>query len=123
MLLYAWLILYHGEIKKSKRPFFACCSFSLVLVTLGDNGNAETRWPEEHDSQSRELERSCPWPYILGLLCEAGAMEKRCIISSLNVAQDLNILPSIPDLANKARLNSKDMPCFRLLCLQRQRHS
>lgn len=55
MLLYAWLILYHGEIKKSKRLFFASCSFSLVLVTLGDNGNAETRWPEEYDSQSREL--------------------------------------------------------------------
>lgn len=68
MLLYAWLILYHGRIKKSKRLLFVGCSFSLVLITLGYNGNTETCWPEEYDSQSRELEQLCPWPYILGSL-------------------------------------------------------
>lgn len=58
------------------------CSFSFVLVTLGDNGNIETHWPEKYDSQLRELQKLCPWPYILGSLCEAGAMEKTSTISS-----------------------------------------
>lgn len=77
-ILYAWLILYHGEIKKRKRKrlLFAYCSFSLALVTLGDNENAERHWPEKYDSQLRELEQSCPSPYILGSLREAGAEEE-----------------------------------------------
>lgn len=52
-----------------------------------------------------------------GSLCKVGAMEKKCIISSPNIAQDLNVLLSIPDLANKAHLHSKDMSCFGVLCL------
>lgn len=119
----ARLILYHIEIKKTKSLSPPHCSFSFVLVTLGDNGNTETRWPEKQDSQLRELQQLCPWPYILGSRCEAGAMEKKSTISSSNTAQDLNMLLSNPDLANRAHLITKDMSCFWHLWFQRQQHS
>lgn len=117
--LYAWLILYHREIKKKKkRLLFAYCSFPLAVVTMGDNENVEAHWQEKYDSQSRELEQLYPWPYILGSLCEAGAMERDAPFPHWTL---FKTWMCFPDLANITHLNSKDASFQTTLLLETAR--
>lgn len=134
MLLHAWLILCHHEgFFKNKSFFFfflvlfffPYCSFPLVLVTLGDNRNVEHIGQKKmtHSQEKMTHNQGSCSSCVLGLRfwgCCLARQEpwKRSV--SPNVRQDLNLLLSVPDLANKAHLNSKDMSCFSVLCLQKQ---
>lgn len=92
--LYAWLILYHREIKKKKKK----ASFCLLFLSFSSCHHGR-QW-KCRSTLARKI-----WLTIKGagaivsLALHSGVTVwgrsngKRCTISSLNIVQDLNVLP------------------------------